>query len=101
MLSSSASSSSPLQRPRVSVLSPPAQSSHSSPASVEHSDPSKQRESSSQPRESSQMAHFLVELCVAVRYGGDFVCVGRPVSAACGALISIEGFDADHCDLRP
>ena len=55
MLSSSASSSSPLQRPRVSVLSPPAQSSHSSPASVEHLDPLKQRESSSQSRESSQV----------------------------------------------
>ena len=64
MLSSSASSSSPLQRPRVSVLSPPAQSSHSSPASVEHSDPSKQRESSSQLRDGSQVpnvsSHFLI-----------------------------------------
>lgn len=131
MLSSSASSSSPLQRPRVSVLSPPAQSSHSSPASVEHSDPSKQRESSSQPRESSQTpskvsSHFLIHFLstqmmpngffvgfgvgsfvsmtswgLAVRYGGDFVCVGRPVSAACGALIFIEGFDADHRVSRP
>ena len=46
------------------------------------------------------LAYFLVELCVAVRYGGDFLCVDQTVSAACGALISIEGFDADHCVSR-
>ena len=97
MLSSSASSSSPLQRPSVSVLSPPAQSSHSSPASVEHSDPSKQRESSSQFRESSQTppnvsSHFLMHfLSTQMMPNGFFVGLGEGfgVCSSCGFGVGV------------